>query len=134
MDKQYYIKLNGELIPVSEEIYRAYHQPEWREKKRTKARSMKEFSYDLMSDTELINISEISQKSVDETVNDMFLNEQLHIALKALTTEEQLLITELFFNNKSERELASKTGYSKTSINKQKNKIILKLKKSLENW
>jgi hypothetical protein len=31
MKKEYYITLNGERIPVSEEIYRAYRQPAWSE-------------------------------------------------------------------------------------------------------
>ena len=27
MGKEYHIKLNGELVPVTEEVYRAYQQP-----------------------------------------------------------------------------------------------------------
>ena len=33
-DKQFYIKVNGEEISVSEEIYRAYKNPVWAENKR----------------------------------------------------------------------------------------------------
>jgi len=48
MDRQYYIKSGGELVAVTEEVYRAYQQPNWREKKQKEVRKRREESYELM--------------------------------------------------------------------------------------
>lgn len=51
MGKQFHIKLkDGSIIPVTEEIYREYKRPEWREKKRMIARNQKEISFDLLQE------------------------------------------------------------------------------------
>jgi hypothetical protein len=34
MEKQFYLTINGKEITVTEEVYRAYKRPIWREKKR----------------------------------------------------------------------------------------------------
>ena len=48
MKKEYYVTINGERIPVREEVYRAYKQPAWREHKRRTARTQVERSLDLL--------------------------------------------------------------------------------------
>ena len=131
MGKQYYIKLNGELIPVSEEVYRAYHQPEWREKKQIQTRRGKEISYDEMSDNELMSISDVDEQNVERIVINDLLIDDLHRVLYTLTNEEQFIIKELFFNDKSERKLSKETGIPQKSINNKKHEIIKKLKKLL---
>ncbi|WP_312941432.1 sigma factor-like helix-turn-helix DNA-binding protein [Oscillibacter sp.] len=66
------------------------------------------------------------------SIEDMRIEQEqflkLHIALDALTVEERLLIYELFFNGKSERILASKTGISNMTIHDRKCRILKKLK------
>jgi len=52
-------------------------------------------------------------------------------ALSELTEEERVLIDELFYNGKSERQVAKETGISQTTLNYQKNKIIKRLRKKL---
>lgn len=49
MKKEYYIKLSdGQIIPVTEEVYREYKRPQWRETKQKKVRQMREFSLEYM--------------------------------------------------------------------------------------
>ena len=46
MKNGYYIKLSdGQVVPVTEEVYREYKRPQWREAKQKKVRQMREFSF-----------------------------------------------------------------------------------------
>ncbi|KJR44813.1 hypothetical protein UF75_4807 [Desulfosporosinus sp. I2] len=49
-----------------------------------------------------------------------------------LTGQERLLIYSLFFKGKSENQFAQSIGLTKQAVNKQKYRILQKLKKFLE--
>lgn len=72
-----------------------------------------------------------------ESVEDMVLRkisvERLHTALSTLSEKERELIETLFFEEKTERDVASAMGISQPAVHKQKNKILKKLKLFLEN-
>lgn len=71
-----------------------------------------------------------------ESVEDMVLRkisaEKLYQALAELSETERELIVALFFEEKTERELAAVLGISQPAVHKQKNKILKKLKTFLE--
>ncbi|MBC8585817.1 RNA polymerase sigma factor [Youxingia wuxianensis] len=71
-----------------------------------------------------------------EIVEDMVLRkisaEKLYQALAELSEKERELIVALFFEEKTERELAAVLGISQPAVHKQKNKILKKLKTFLE--
>lgn len=52
--------------------------------------------------------------------------------LNQLTSEEQELISELFYNEKSEEAYAKQIGLSQRGVNKRKHKILSKLKKMMQ--
>ena len=58
--------------------------------------------------------------------------EKLPEAVATLTEEEKELVYQLYFNHKSERQLALETGISNVAINKRKNKVLSKLKNFFE--
>lgn len=58
--------------------------------------------------------------------------EKLPEAVATLTEEEKELVYQLYFNHKSERQLALETGVSNVAINKRKNKVLSKLKNYFE--
>jgi len=58
---------------------------------------------------------------------------KLHSCINLLSKKEQTLIKTLFFEGKTIREYAEITGTSKSSIDRQKTKIISKLKVFFEN-
>ncbi|KXG77103.1 RNA polymerase sigma factor [Thermotalea metallivorans] len=132
MDKEYNIKLNGKLIPVTEEVYYAFKRPAWKERKRRQVRAEKELSLEAFADAGFEIPS--GQALVDEIVEDKLLLDMLFRALSELTEDERFLINELFFNDKSEREVAKEIGRSKTGIHKQKEKILSKLRNLLKIW
>jgi len=134
VEKQRYIRISGEEVPVTEEVYRVFMRPIWREKKRrqrekergTQPLSLNKFlgaGFDIPSGDAL----------VEEIVADKLLLEMLMNALDELTTEERELIDAIYYDDLSERETARKIGRPKTSIHDQKIRILDKLKKFIEN-
>lgn len=130
MEKEYFIRIGDQDVPVTEEVYRAYKRPAWAERKRREVRAEMERSLDVF----LNDGFDISSNDalVDEIVEDKLLLEMLLAALNELTDDERRLIDSLFYQEKSERELAGKTGRSKTAIHKQKEKVLNKLKNLLK--
>lgn len=127
MDKEYFIELNGRQIPVSKEVYYAFKRPAWKERKRSQVRAEKELSLEAFADAGFEIPS--GEALVDEIVEDKLLLDMLSKALSELTEDERFLINELFFNDKSEREIACEIGVSQPAIHKRRNRILEKLKK-----
>ena len=70
-----------------------------------------------------------------DIVDKLIHQEQLKAlwsALQSLPEDERSLIYELFFNEKSERMLASKLGVPRMTLSDKKNRILRKLKKFME--
>lgn len=132
MEKERYIWLNGEKIYVSEEVYRAYYRPVWREAKQKETRDDMECSYDFMLEHDFDGQAAEDQVLVDEIVADKLLLDELYAALAELTFDERGLIDALYFDEKSERELSSETGVPNPTIHSRKNAVLKKLRKLLE--
>lgn len=134
--KEYRIKVQGQLVPVSEEVYFTYHRMKRREiylEERDTANGV--FYYSAMDTTESTGedgIPDLTSPRVEDVVVDKLLAEKLHQCLAALTKEEQELIFLLFFQNKSEHQLAAETGIPRMTIHDRKTKILRTLKKLME--
>ena len=126
MKKEYYVTINGERIPVSEEVYRAYRQPAWREHKRRTVRLEMERSLDLLMDDGFDVVDD--QKLVDELVADKLLLDALLQALAELTEDERSLIDALYFRGMSERDIAGLYSMSQQAVNKRKRRVLDKLR------
>jgi len=127
MDKEYFIELNGRQIPVSKEVYDAFKQPAWKERKRRQVRTEKELSLDAFADAGFEIPS--GEALVDEIVEDKLLLDMLFKALSELTDDERFLVNELIYQEMSERTVARETGLPQKTINNRKRAIINKLKK-----
>ena len=133
MSKDWYIWLDGIKVPVTEEVYRTYKRAEWREEKQDTVRKERECSLDFMAEYGFDGQAVTKQKLIDEIVADKLLLDELYKALAELTDDERYLINELFFKEKSERDVAAEVGIPQTTINYQKNRILKWLKKKLIN-
>ena len=119
--KEYRIKVQGQLVPVSEEVYLTYHRMKRREMYLEERDATNGVFYYSALDTEGTNgedvIPDLVSPRVEDAAVDKLLAEKLHQCLSQLTKEEQELIFTLFFQNKSERQLATETGIpQKTSM------------------
>lgn len=68
-------------------------------------------------------------RSVEEQILKQIEYEQLHKFILELSKEEQWLIHELYFEERTEREVATELGLSQKAVNKRKQKILEKLRK-----
>lgn len=135
MSKNRYITLpNGEKAEVTEEIYREYMRPVWREKKRRKRRYEAEVSYESLTQNGIENLDGNQNRLTEQIVEDRLMLELLMEALAELTEDERELISEIYFQEKTEREIAEKARVSQPYIHKRKTSILKKLKKVLEKW
>lgn len=143
-DNQRYIEIDGEQIPVTEEVYRAYKRPLWAEHKRKerakrcrdakgrrctedcstcpKAREVSVLSLDRFREEGGLEPADTFDMA--EFVADRLLLEQL---FSALNEEELALINALFYDERTERDYASELGISHQMVGKRKNKLIAKL-------
>ena len=94
-----------------------------------------DFSYDMLT-TDDFNGEDIlidTSQEIDEAVIHKIMLDKLHDSLVLLSDDEQKLINALFFRNLSEREWSAETGIPQKTINDRKHRILIKLKKLLEN-
>lgn len=80
------------------------------------------------------NLPADEQADAENIVLRKILRKQLHEAIRNLEEGEQYLIIQLFFMDRSERELAEELGLSQKAVNKRRHKILRKLKKFLEKF
>lgn len=73
-------------------------------------------------------------ESVDEQVHRKMVYDRLHEALSLLSDDELDLIGQLFFLERTEREVAELMGIYHNAVHKRKLRILGKLKKILENF
>lgn len=131
------IWVSGQTIEVTDAVYEAYMKGD---------RKMRYFENDLKAERILLDedgqIKQIilsREDSLDrlmddnaeqfsdrhESVEDMVLRkisvERLHTALSTLSEKERELIETLFFEEKTERDVASAMGISQPAVHKQKN-------------
>ena len=73
-------------------------------------------------------------RSVEDQILKKIECEQLHKFLLELSKEEQWLIQELYFEERTERWLAAELGCSQNAVNKRRQQILKKLRRMLENF
>lgn len=155
-DGAWHLTIDGQVIEVTEEVYRAYKQPLWAEKKRQERekrciisngkgstirctadcstckeqRTGSVLSLDKFKDDGLDVPGSIN---IEDILLDKMLLEELFEALEELDPENRLII-DLFSIGKSEREISANVGLSQKTINKRKAKLFEQLKERLNNW
>lgn len=133
---KYMIPVDGKLYETTEEVYQAYYSMDRRERyleERDKKEGVMQFSMldnDKYSAEETISDQEID---IEEEVTNKVLIEAVLEAISFLEEEEKWLIQELFFNWKSEVQLAKESGIARTTIRSRKEKIFSKIKKTVKN-
>jgi DNA-directed RNA polymerase specialized sigma24 family protein len=109
--KQYYIELDSIPVKVTEEVYRAYKRPIWRERKRRKVRAKYELSLDMMCE----GIADPKPLLENQVTDNISLSD----ALATLSDGDRRLIEALFYECMTEREKEEKTGISQKNVNKK---------------
>ncbi len=146
MENQRFIEIDGQQIPVTEEVYRAYKRPLWAEHKRKERakRCRNENGYRCTKDCKScpklrdggdLSLDRFSDDGFDitdpvdvaELVADKLLLEMLAAVLDDLEPDERSLIDALFYRERTERDYAAEIGISHQAVGKRKQKVIEKL-------
>jgi len=135
MDKLF-IPVQGCLLEVMWEQYTDFYRDKerWRylQKLDTKNNLI---SLDGFMDSEGNALDFIVDEMVDitETVVHMLMVDRLRAALHLLADSEQALVKAIFFEELSERKVGLRLGITQSFVNKRKAKILIKLRKIIEN-
>ena len=140
-NKQYVIKLDGKLIPVSEEVYLEYYRSDRHARYLEEKDARHGVVHYSDMDTDELNgedmIPDLNAEQPEDKAVHKILLERLRACLDLLTDDERGLVDALFFSNNgdgmSERDHAKISGIPQQTINYRKVKIIGKLKKLLGN-
>lgn len=134
--EKYLINIQGQLIEVSPDVYYAYfrmrRQEQWQEEKK---KEHKVVSYDALDTSEtqgIENIEDITEPTMEEIVAARELRDRVRNTIALLPKAERELIQAIYYNKLSEREVAAREGVSQNKINKQRKKILSKIKLLLE--
>lgn len=157
-----FIEINGEQIPVTEEVYRAYKQPAWAEHKRKERERRCRDSKGkvctqscrlcdmnrMLDDKEPIKknslllsldwfqddgFDQADPADIEEIIAEKELLTDLLSALEELDPDNRRIM-ELFATGKSEREISDDIGLSQKAVNKRKTKLFAQLKDRLKDF
>lgn len=137
----YYLYIDGQAVPVSEQVYRAYQHYERKEEY---------FSYDLKTEkfqketatflpSREDSYERLLEKDRQFAASGVSVEEQavssvwLEEVLQCLSAGERVILHKLYFEDKSERNVSIELGISKTALHHRKVKLLQKLKNFLEN-
>ena len=135
-NEKYMIKIQGQLIEVSEDVYYAYfrmeRQERWQEEKKQEHGVV---SYDALDTDETVGaelIMDTATPSMEELAIAKDLNERLHRIVEALPRAERELIKAIYFEGVTEEDYGKRTGMSQTGVSYRRRKILSKLKLFLD--
>ena len=150
MSNQRYIELDGVQVAVSEEVYRAFKRPLWREhkQKEREKRCIGDDGYrctkncrtcDKLRSGSVLSLDKFMDDGFDyeapfdlaEAVAEKMLLDQLLEILDELESDERSLINALFYRNRTERDYAAEIGISHQAVGKRKQKVLVKLREML---
>lgn len=127
--KEFYIKIKEANVQVNEDVYYAYYKQKWHERYDHKKRLSKELSYEGLCDSgvavELIMMD--TSKSLEDEVITEIMAEKLRECMSKLATDELFLVSEIFYKGRSIRDVADMLSIPKSTIQRQKDRILKKL-------
>ncbi len=133
-NKKYTIIVKKQRVEVSEAVYRAYHQEREAERYQRKLIYQNELSMEKFQE-DGVNADYLIVRVQPDIVDRLIQQEQLQalrLALQLLSMEERSLIEELFFNEKSESQIAKSIGVNQSTVSRRLAKILAKLRNLME--
>ena len=136
MAKEYYLYVRGQMVKVSEDIYKVY----WREKEHEKYLEQVDKKNHLLFFSSLDHdgnfVDNLADESVDveKIIETQILIETVRKAMSGLNDEERDIIERLYFNDETLSSVARSKKVSYQAIQWRKNNILKKLKVLLKEF
>ncbi len=141
-EKKYTVVVNGTTVEVTKEVYYAYNSELRYEDRHRRTKAVSRIEIDL--EKEKITFIPSREDSLDRLMELGFEQEDTSFSIEAidtavmveqaldqLTFEERYIIEALFYNGKTERDLAEEFGFSQKKVHICKIKILEKMNKIL---
>ncbi|MGN0455782.1 MAG: RNA polymerase sigma factor [Acutalibacteraceae bacterium] len=126
---RHFIPVQGMLLEVSKNVYKEFYS----EIERKKYLRKLEHKFEILSiDSIHLFNTDVADIDVFDTVADKITVEKLRQCLALLSENERNLITDIYFNGISERELAKMQKVSQNAVHKRKHIILKKMKNFME--
>ena len=138
-----YLYINGQAVPVSEQVYQAYHHYERKEEYFTYDLKAEQFTCDQEAQTvtftpsredsyERLLAAKTQFPSVGPSVEEQTIARlDMKALMRDLTEEERGIIWELYYLDKSEREASAALHLAKTTFRRRKKALLEKLRNLL---
>lgn len=124
---KYYIKLNGVLIEVDKEVYHTMFNSYRKCLRMAKQQNeLKQISLD--SDKGGAGLYSILESTSDPDVLDKIEADMIHKVIQELDEVDRAIIISVFYEDKSETEIAKQLNITQQAVNKRKKKILKELK------
>ncbi len=137
--KKFYIRVENQVEQVTEEVYREYFKMDRRERYLEERDLVHgRFLYSQLDNVyEGVLGEEMIADSLAEDLCDVVVSkimiEKLKECLSLLSDEDLNLMIQLFYEEKSQRQLSVESGIPVMTISDRKNRVLKKIKKSMEN-
>ena len=131
MEKRYVIRIAGELIDVSEEIYREYYSAARRERTQAELDQRNRLvHYDAWDTEKSVGAEAIASKDKqpEEIVAAEIDANKLKRCVARLSEEERELIHALFYSGKSLSGLSRELGIPRKTLESRRDRILKKLR------
>ena len=130
--EKYMIKVEGNLVEVTPEVYYAYFRMERQERGQEEKKVYNQvMSYDALDDEEkkaIDNIPDADNTSLDEIVIANDMKNRLHRALEMLPKGERELLQAIYFQGKTEEKYGNEVGISQRGVSYQRKKALSNLR------
>lgn len=130
-----HIKIRGELVAVTEEVYYIYHH--MGRQRRTQAEKdgrRRVASYDALDTNDGLGIDLLVDEAspgVEEAVIARIMSEKLHRCLALLPERDRSLLEKIYFEEMSERQVAQIIGIPQKTLHDRKIRALRKLRKMM---
>jgi RNA polymerase sigma factor (sigma-70 family) len=132
--KEYVLRIGDTVFTVHEQDFREYYRELERWKYIRRMEKGKKLSYEKAVEDELPleRLSAAEGISLEDEIVQKIMIERMLEAIELLEEGERRLIRQLFFSGLTAREIARQRGVTHRAVLKQRNRILIKLKKILE--
>lgn len=134
--KEYTLIVKGKRTSVTYEVYKAYYQEYEHERYLKNKAANHEHSLEQFIEAG-VSIEFICLDSLTPVEDEVLKAEQLkhlHCCLEKLNTEEQQIIYGIFFEEKTEKQLAQQLQMSASAVGHRKRKILKSLFQEMKNY
>ena len=137
--KKFYIRVGNQVEQVTEEVYREYFKMDRRERYleerdlvhgRFLYSQLDNVYYDVLGEEMIVDSH---AEDICDVIVSKIMIEKLSECLSLLSDDDLNLMIQLFYEEKSQRKLSEESGIPVMTISDRKNRILKKIKKSMEN-